>query len=105
MRAYTHEVDQREVILDLNIWLVRLTSLFWAVCILSDIFWSLGSLENLNLIENSLDRFSHFNKQQCETFAGSSFLNVRICCFSLLFMTVNEELLGFWTPSWKKEPV
>ena len=32
---------------------------------------------------------------KCQTFAGSSFLNVRIGCFSLSFMSVNEESLAF----------
>ena len=34
-------------------------------------------------------------KQIFQTFDGSSFLNVRICCLSLLFMTVIEESWGF----------
>lgn len=56
MKAYTHEVDQREVVLDLNIWWVRLSFLFWAVFILSVVFWSLSSLENPNLTHDSFDR-------------------------------------------------
>ena len=30
-----------------------------------------------------------------QTFAGSSFLNVKTCCFLLSFMIINEESLGF----------
>lgn len=33
---------------------------------------------------------------KASTFAGSSLINRGICCFSLFFMTVNEES-GFWT--------
>ncbi len=35
------------------------------------------------------------SKKNLETFAVSSFLNVRICCFPSLFLSVNEESLGF----------
>ncbi len=34
-------------------------------------------------------------KKQFQTFAASSFFNVRSCCFSSSFMTVNEDSLGF----------
>ncbi len=36
-----------------------------------------------------------FFAKKCQTFAGSSFFNVRICCFSSSFMTANEQSLGF----------
>ena len=46
-----------------------------------------------------MNHFTHFFKQKCQRFAGSGFLNVRISCISLSFMTVNEEflsVLGCW---------
>lgn len=39
----------------------------------------------------AVDSFSPFIKQNNQTFAGSSFLNVRTCCFSFSLMTVNED--------------
>lgn len=36
-----------------------------------------------------------FKLQKSQRFAGSGFLNLQMCCFSLSFMTVNEESLGF----------
>ena len=36
-----------------------------------------------------------FLTQTRQTFSGSSFLKVRICCFSLSVLTVNENSLGF----------
>lgn len=42
---------------------------------------------------------SHFTKERiankCQTFAGSSFLNVRIFCFSLSFVIANKKSFGF----------
>lgn len=35
----------------------------------------------------------HFHKM-CRSIAGSSFLNVSVCCFSLSYMIVDEEHLG-----------
>lgn len=39
------------------------------------------------------------------TFAGSNFLNVRMCCFSLTFMTVSKESLGFGLFVRQKKPL
>lgn len=33
-----------------------------------------------------IDCLSHFSKQKCKTFSGSSISNVSICCFSLLYI-------------------
>ena len=41
------------------------------------------------------DSFNSFSEQKCQILAGSSFLNSNICCFSLSFMTVNDESLSF----------
>lgn len=34
-----------------------------------------------------------------------SILNVKICCFSLLSMIVNEESLFLWTAGWNKKDI
>ena len=39
--------------------------------------------------------FNSFSKQNCQKSVGSSLLNVRMSCFSLLLMIVNEEPFGF----------
>ena len=41
------------------------------------------------------ESFQSFLVQKCQIFADSSLLNVRISCFSLSLMTVNEEFLYF----------
>lgn len=39
--------------------------------------------------------FESYFMQECETFSGPSVLKVRIFCFSLWLMRVNQEFLGF----------
>ena len=51
---------------------------------------------NANYFGNQLTVFLLFFKQKCQTFAGSSFLIVRIFCFSLSCMMINEEYLDSW---------
>lgn len=41
------------------------------------------------------NHFSCFSSHKCPTFAGSTSLNMRIYCFSLSFMIINEESLSF----------
>lgn len=52
----------------------------------------------MKLIANSSDNLlivcSRF-KRTCQTFADSSLLHVRVCCFSWLFLILNKESLGF----------
>ncbi len=38
------------------------------------------------------------SKLTCQILAGSGFLNVKVRCFSLSFMVINEQVFGFgWT--------
>lgn len=39
---------------------------------------------------------------RAQIFAGCNFLNIRIFCFSLSFMTVNEKSLGFGLKQFEK---
>lgn len=42
-----------------------------------------------------MDRFSHSPRENVKHLLVPAFLNVRLCCFSLLFMTLYEYSLGF----------
>lgn len=62
--------------------------------------WMTEVLKSL-LSCRSVSHFSHFlrkNFKYCIN-VGSSFLNMKIFCLSLSFLTVNEESLGFRTKS------
>lgn len=46
---------------------------------------------------------THHSRLKCQTFAGYSFLNVRICYSHFSFMTVNEQSLVFGLLAGKKQ--
>lgn len=66
---------------------------------LSDNNYLIDQLVIWNKMSYQLSIYGHFSTlKNVQTFAGSSFSNVRIYCRSLLFMTVNKSLWvwGCW---------
>lgn len=49
-----------------------------------------------NCFDDQLNASVVFRATVSTTHADSSFVNIRICCFSLSLVIVNEESLGFW---------
>ena len=57
--------------------------------------------ENTNKFDKRLNIWVTVKQVKHQTLAGSSFLNVRIYCFSLSFMIVNRE----WNVGWTKDAI
>ena len=55
------------------------------------------------LVNHYFDEQWIISKQKCKIFAGSTFLDVRICFFSLPVRLVHEEFWGFGQKVWEKK--
>ncbi len=49
------------------------------------------------------DKWCLFSKQRGQTLTGLSFLNMDLCCFSLLLSDGSSNVFGVWTAGWTKQ--